>query len=153
MKKVNGIYFPNTAYNFPNITEDYSEAGEHIYKIALDMNLKGIHFPFWGSGYGFQFMTHMTANKTNHRVQCNSVNQKASPLEFKPDFHLSRLYGNMPFEIRHMLKWEDITKIRHSYCITEKNMIAYHLDKEWTVLSLNHDLNGLEYVSSIEHKR
>lgn len=32
-------------------------------------------------------------------------------------------------------------------------MTDYHIDTEWRVISVNDDWNGLEFISSIEHKR
>jgi gamma-glutamyl hydrolase len=37
--------------------------------------------------------------------------------------------------------------------VTEKNLTDYNLDKEWTVISVNKDWNGFEFISSIEHKK
>lgn len=32
-------------------------------------------------------------------------------------------------------------------------MTEYGLDKKWNALSTNQDFNGLEFISTIEHKR
>lgn len=36
------------------------------------------------------------------------------------------------------------------YCCTEKNFTKFGLDKEWKILSTNEDINGLEFISTIE---
>jgi hypothetical protein len=63
------------------------------------------------------------------------------------------MYQNLPYEIEQILRTEDVTLNFHKYCLTEKNMTEFNLDNEWRVMSLNHDWNGFEYISSIEHKQ
>jgi gamma-glutamyl hydrolase len=151
MQKVNGILFPGGSSSFFS-SNGYADAGDHIYKIAFEMNSKVIYFPLWGTCLGFELLTFLSANRTEHRARCSSQSQ-ALPLEFKPDFQQSRLYANMPYEIEQIFRKEAVTINFHNYCTTEKNMTAFHLNNEWRSMSLNKDNKGFEFISSLEHRQ
>ncbi|PSN36138.1 hypothetical protein C0J52_24835 [Blattella germanica] len=76
--------------------------GAKIYDLAVEMNKKGDYFPIWGTCLGLEFLTFMAANKQEHRSDCDSYND-ALPLDFTPDFHKSKLFGNAPDEILNIL--------------------------------------------------
>lgn len=62
------------------------------------------------------------------------------------------MFGSAPENVIEILATEDVTSNFHQFCVTEKNLTDYNLDKFWTVMSVNKDWNGFEFVSSIEHK-
>ncbi|KAG8269324.1 hypothetical protein J6590_004617 [Homalodisca vitripennis] len=39
------------------------------------------------------------------------------------------------------------------FCVTEKTFKSHGLQKSWQVLSTNRDVNGMEFISSVEHYR
>lgn len=41
----------------------------------------------------------------------------------------------------------------HHFCLTKENLTAFGLDDDWRVLSVNDDEYGLEFVSTMEHRR
>lgn len=59
-----------------------------------------------------------------------------------------------PAEVIEALRTKPITPNFHSFCITEKNMTAFGLDKEWRVMSLNDDQSAktVRFVSTMEHR-
>jgi gamma-glutamyl hydrolase len=110
--------FPGGATWF-NQTNGYSEAGRHIYDIAVEMNEKGNYFPLWGTCLGFELLTYLSADGVEHRTDCSSHNQ-ALPLDFKDDFKSSRLFENAPENVVRILTNESVTANFHQYCVTEK---------------------------------
>lgn len=150
LPKLNGVLLPGGATWF-NQSNGYADAGRHIYDVAEEINVQGGFFPVWGTCLGFELLTYLAANGEEHRVHCSSNNQ-ALPLDFKADFRKSRMFGETPDEIIEILASEPVTPNFHQYCVTEKNFSAYGLDREWRVMSTNQDWNGLEFISTIEHK-
>lgn len=47
-------------------------SGEHVWKIASEMNDRGEYFPLWGTGIGMELFSYYSANKTEHREQCDA---------------------------------------------------------------------------------
>lgn len=76
------ILLPGGATYF-NQTGGYSEAGKHIYDIAVEMNNQGDYFPIWGTCLGFELLTYLSAHGVEHRAHCSSNNQALS-LDFQP---------------------------------------------------------------------
>lgn len=83
------------------------------------MNQYGDYFPLWGTCLGFELLTYLSANETEHRAHCSSTNQ-ALPLVFKSDFKTSRLFKNAPENVVKTLETEAVTANFHQYCVTEK---------------------------------
>lgn len=51
------------------------------------------------------------------------------------------------------LQKEAVTPNFHHYCVTKQNLTDFGLDDTWRVLSVNDDVNGLEFISTMEHRR
>lgn len=112
------MLFPGGAVWF-NSTNGYSEAGRHIYDIAIEMNTRGEYFPIWGTCLGFELLTYLAANGDEHRADCSSSNQ-ALPLVFKDDYKSSRMFKNAPADVVKILESEAVTANFHQFCVTEK---------------------------------
>ncbi|KAJ6621049.1 Gamma-glutamyl hydrolase A, partial [Pseudolycoriella hygida] len=151
MSKLNGVLFPGGATWF-NQTNGYSEAGRYIYDIAKEMNDRGEYMPIFGTCLGFELLSYLSANGREHREHCYSERQPLA-LEFEEDFRSSRLFGNAPDDIVHILSTEPVTPNFHQFCVTKENLTAFEIDHEWKVLSENNDLNGQRFISSFEHTR
>ncbi|XP_053684706.1 gamma-glutamyl hydrolase-like [Sabethes cyaneus] len=147
---LNGVLLPGGATWF-NQSNGYADAGRHIYDVALQLNYDGNHFPIWGTCLGFELLTYLALNGTEHRAHCSSNNQ-GLPLKFQANFRDSRLFGSAPDEIVEILANEPVTPNFHQYCTTQENFTAFNLDHDWRVMSTNLDWNGLQFISSIEHK-
>ncbi|XP_055630730.1 gamma-glutamyl hydrolase-like isoform X2 [Toxorhynchites rutilus septentrionalis] len=150
LPKLNGVLFPGGSTWF-NQTQGYADAGYHIYEEAIKINEQGSYFPLWGTCLGFELLTYLAANRSEHRAHCSSNNQGLH-LDFKADFKQSRMFGGAPEDVLSILANEPVTSNFHQYCVTEANLTAYGLDNNWRVMSTNKDWNGLEFISSIEHK-
>ncbi|XP_037045526.1 gamma-glutamyl hydrolase-like isoform X2 [Bradysia coprophila] len=151
MSKINGVLFPGGATWF-NQTNGYSEAGRHIYDIAMDMNDRGEYMPIFGTCLGFELLTYLSANSSELRENCYSDRQ-ALHLEFEEDFRNSKLFGSCPDDIVQILSSEPVTANFHQFCVTKKNLTLFGIDEEWKVLSENNDFNGQRFISSYEHVR
>ncbi|KAJ9577323.1 hypothetical protein L9F63_006106, partial [Diploptera punctata] len=150
MSSINGVLWPGGAAEF-DFPDGYAAAGCKIYKIALEFNKKGDYFPIWGTCLGLELLTYVAADQREHRADCYSYND-ALPLDFTPDFHKSKLFGKAPATVLNILSTRKVTVNFHQYCVTEKNMSQLNLLKEWHILSNNVDKDGLEFVSTIEHR-
>lgn len=83
------------------------------------MNENGDYFPLWGTCLGFELLTYLSANGSEHRASCFSQSQSL-PLEFKSDFRSSRLFGAASDEVIDILKSEPVTSNFHQFCVTQK---------------------------------
>lgn len=132
--------------------EGFAAAGRHIYDIAVAMNGRGDVMPIWGTCLGFELLSFMTSRNGDPRVNCSSDAQ-AVPLAFTKGFRKSRLFGKAPEDIVESLDRDSVTVNFHHLCLTPSRMRECGLDQEWTVLSMNSDRTGLQFVSSMEHRQ
>lgn len=117
MGKLNGILFTGGAVWFYDSA--YADTGEKIYEIASKLNDDGDFFPLWGTCLGFELLTYLSANRSEHRADCSSTNQSLN-LEFKDDFNTSRMFKDASNEIVKILQNEKVTSNFHQFCVTEK---------------------------------
>lgn len=75
------------------------------------------------------------------------------PLNFAVDYESSRMFGSAPGQIIDILRNEPVMPHFHYFCFTPQNLTQFSLDIDWTPLTLNEDNNGLEFISTVEHKR
>ncbi|XP_064542984.1 gamma-glutamyl hydrolase [Drosophila montana] len=149
LQKINGLLLPGGA-TFFNETNGYGDAGEHLIAIARELNDNGTYFPVWGTCLGMELLVLKMANGTETRSDCQAINM-ALPLEMKQDYNESRLFGGASEEIISKLSQENVTYNYHRYCYTELSFSVPALVNSWRIMSLNHDVNGIEFVSTIEH--
>ncbi|XP_062128219.1 gamma-glutamyl hydrolase-like [Drosophila sulfurigaster albostrigata] len=144
-----GVLLPGGATWF-NETLGYGDAGEHLIRIAKQINDNGTYFPVWGTCLGMELMVLKVANGSETRSDCNSAGQ-ALPLEFQADYNSSRLFAGASDEVIAALANENITYNYHRFCYTVASFDKPALKDNWRIMSLNHDLQGYEFVSTIEH--
>lgn len=73
-----------------NQTNGYSEAGRHIYDIAIEMNNRGEYMPIFGTCLGFELLSYLSANGQEHREDCYSERQPLA-LEFEDGLYYNHL--------------------------------------------------------------
>lgn len=149
MSKINGVLWPGGATYF-NQSNGYADAGAMIYRIAERYNRRGDYFPILGICLGFELLTYVAANRVEHRINCLSKSQPL-PLEFKDDFQKGRLFANAPSDVIDILTYENVTANYHQYCVTEEGLAEVNLDDQFRVMSVNHDVNGVKFISTLEH--
>ncbi|KAI8120162.1 Gamma-glutamyl hydrolase [Lucilia cuprina] len=151
MKTFCSVLLPGGATYF-NQSHGYADAGRYIYEIAKEINDNGTYFPVWGTCLGFELLVYLSANSSEPRTYCSSSSQ-ALPLEFKEDFKNSRMFRNASDNVIDILKNYVVTANFHLYCFTEETFANMKLNNIWDVMSLNHDWDGIEFISTIEHKK
>ncbi|KAL5292057.1 GGH.2 family protein [Megaselia abdita] len=149
LNSLDGVLLPGGA-TFFNQSNGYADAAAHIYQIASEINDNGTYFPLWGTCLGFEVLLYVSNNNSEYRVDCASSSQSL-PLEFTAGYETSRLFKNAPANVINILKNEDVTPNFHMYCATVDGLANSGLNNSWKVLSVNHDWNGLEFISTIEH--
>lgn len=115
--KLYSILFPGGATWF-NQSNGYADAGMFIYNNAKELNDNGTYFPLWGTCLGFELLTYLDSNATEHRDDCSSHNQ-ALHLDFKMDFMKSKLFNGAPKEVIDDLTTKPVTSNFHQYCVSE----------------------------------
>ncbi|XP_049777986.1 gamma-glutamyl hydrolase-like isoform X1 [Schistocerca cancellata] len=150
ISRINGLLFPGGASYFTN-TDGYAAAGEILYNLTVGLNENGDYFPLWSTCLGFELMLYLAAGQREHRCSC-SANDVALPLEFTHDFNESSLFGAAPENVITALGSQNITANYHNFCVTQKNLTEFGLSGQWHVLSVNHDINGVEFISSIQSR-
>ncbi|KAG5305805.1 GGHB hydrolase, partial [Pseudoatta argentina] len=151
LSKVNGVLWPGGSTYFSQ-EAGYADAGAKIYRIVKRINEEGTYFPIFGICLGFELLTYVAANRVAHRTHCSSNNQRL-PLEFTPGYRESKLFKNAPLNVLRVLSEQNVTANYHHLCVTKKALRHVNLIDEFHVLSLNHDENGLEFISILEHKQ
>ncbi|GLV32170.1 lethal (3) 72Dp [Carabus blaptoides fortunei] len=151
VNKTNGILFPGGATWF-NQSQGYADAGVILYNLAVEQNLRGDYYPIFGTCLGMELIIYAAAGAKEYRADCSARNI-GLPLEFKSDFRNSKMFGPAPSDIIDDLSKKNITSNFHRYCLTEQNLTSLNLANDWHVLSTNKDVNGFEFVSTIESRK
>lgn len=148
---VNGILIPGGAANY-STPGGYGDAAQQLYNRAVLKNSQGEYFPIWGTCRGFELLTYLAAGSKDILTNCKAENV-ALPLEFKPDHKSSKLFGDAPKDILDILESQNVTANFHHFCVTEANMTSSGLEGDWRVTAVSKDTQGLEFVSSFEHRQ
>lgn len=151
LSKINGVLWPGGSASFTDSNGGYADAGYTIYKIAKRMNKNEDYFPILGICLGFELLTYVVANRQPHRKHCKAQNLPLK-LNFTSDYRESRMFSNISDNVAKILKTENVTSNQHRYCITEKALQHVGVKDKFRILSLNYDLDGIQFISSLEHK-
>jgi len=147
---VNGLLIPGGATSLSH--SGYSDASQAFFQMAKEANDKGDVFPIWGTCLGFEMIVLMANNMERNLKRCNSEDQ-AVPLELEEDtWRESRLFGGAPENIIDQVTELNVTVNFHHWCLTRENFTKFEMDKFWNLLSVNSDLDGMEFVSTLEAK-
>ncbi|XP_017028527.1 gamma-glutamyl hydrolase-like [Drosophila kikkawai] len=149
MLKINGVLLPGGS-NWFNQSHGYAEAGEHLIQLAVELNDKGTFMPLWGTCLGMELLVYKLAQNKDHRIDCNGKNITL-PVEFKEGYRKSRLFASISEDVALAMTTENVTSHWHRFCYTEQDFAKDPLTQIWRVLSLNHDVHGTEFISTIEH--
>lgn len=131
----------------------YEREGRILLQLAQDLNDRSVYFPVWGTCLGFELMAlHFTGK--NVLSSCNSYDQTL-PLDFtleKEQLRKSKLFNSVSDEIFNVFSTQNVTFNYHKKCLTRETFNNTPLKDTFDVLSLNHDKNGLEFISTFEAK-
>jgi len=150
---INGLLFPGGGQTL-NPGQPFYDAAIFLYNLAVQANAKGDYFPVWGTCQGFQFLNIAASTLANESVLTQYDSWDYSwPLDFTPASKTSRMFGNAPANVYNILSTENVTMNWHHWGVSPD---MYKVDSKladfYDVLSLNTDVNGKVFISSIEGK-
>jgi len=147
---LNGLLLPGGSAPLVG-TGGYAEVGQLFFEMAKESTDAGDPFPIWGTCNGFELLTVLSSRDRSRLTDCNSEDQ-ASPLHMLPPAPLSKVFGLAPPDVLRELETERISINFHHFCLTPENFTRYGMDKFWNPLSVNWDMHGLKYLSTLEAK-
>lgn len=152
---VNGMIFPGGLTDIW-LDDPYVIAARKLWTWAKEANDAGETFPIWGTCLGFQLLHILEANVSfpDLLVRTNSV-AHASILEFTDAAAESTLFAGAGKALMDKMASPEynITMENHMFGLPPPNYKKYPiLEKTFTILSTTVDRNGIEYVSTAEHK-
>ena len=143
----NGVLLPGGGVDL--FISGYANASRYFYNMALRAYDKGDYYPVWGTCLGFQELSALIAGvqvTTDARVWDQSL-----PLNISKDYKNSRMFGNLPPDVKTDLMKKNVTPNFHSYGVTVKTYNSNSkLRSFFKVLSTNIASNGEEFLSSVE---
>jgi gamma-glutamyl hydrolase len=149
--QINGIIFPGGGSELVRTPLFYS--AQYLYKLVLDANDRGVHFPLFGHCMGFQLLSMITSEDFDI-LEREEVEDQGLPLNFTRLAPTSRLFKDAPQWVMKTLGSQPVTMNYHHWGISKQR---YHanakLDAFYDVLSTNVDDHGDTFVSTVEGKR
>lgn len=146
-RSVNGLVIPGGADK--TNTSGFIKASKAFFQMAIQANVLGDVFPIWGTCLGFETLGFITNGGQEFLTRCNSEAQ-AVPLELEQNWRDSRLFGGAPGDVIDIVTSIPVTVNFHHWCLTRDNFTKFGLDNFWKIISVNSDLDGLKFVSSME---
>ncbi|XP_002166220.1 gamma-glutamyl hydrolase A [Hydra vulgaris] len=147
IRKVNGVLLPGGAAPFNE--SSYWDASVIAYKVAVELNNKGVYYPLFGICLGFETLHEIVAQE-NSTSFFDSENLTI-PLNFTQMAYKSRLFKDMSKELMQSLLFDNITLNMHKMGVSIKTFQNNEkLKKMFQILSTNLDRDGREFVSTVE---
>lgn len=157
MDQLNGMILPGGKVRL--VKKDgslhyFTEKSILIMNKAKELNDKGIHFPIWGVCQGIQQMAVAEAPFYDTlKIRTADAYDFSTTIKFVSDPTESKLYRNAPRHLLTALERENITYNAHKDCIMPETFFNYVALRDYTVIANCFDKSGVEYVSTIEHKK
>jgi len=151
-KNLNGIVFPSG--NNPSL------ASEKLYEHVMNANANGTVLPLWSVNNGFLLLMQLESgiNGFNRGLisrriadKCNLEHVK-NALIFVQGTGKSQMFGQMPDRLMAALQSERITFTHNGRCFYQETFNSLRLNDSFNILSTSFDKDGLEYISTLEHK-
>jgi len=155
-KSLNGIVFPGGAASITD-RSGYGRAGAALYRHVLAAAEEGSPLPLWATCLGFEMLLYLATEATEGGLTspltgCKASNRK-DPLFFTDEWSSSQLFGSASAQLVWALNSRNITSNFHKWCVLPETLTELGLDESFALLSTSTDDNGLEYVSTVEHRR
>ncbi len=146
-QSINGVLFPGGDADL--FYSKYYKNAKSLYEKATKANSAGDFFPIWGTCLGFQTLTTITAGK--EIVTPSNAVDISLPLNLTADVLNSKMLKDAPKDLVMTLKKEAVTYNWHFNCVAPDTFSASkELKESYKVLSLNNDINGKTFISTIE---
>ena len=149
IQSINGVILSGGDGDLAN--SHYEKVTRMVYAYSMKkLDEEGEHWPILGICRGSQILPVLTA-KTDFLVHTSSKNYSI-PLEFyKEEYKKSRLFGKAPDGIIQTLKNKPITINAHLYSLPTKFMLNNQILMDfYRVISINKDMEGVEFISTYE---
>jgi len=149
LKNLNGVLLPGGGVS---MTGRYYDMLQVIFNFAKQMNDNGIYYPIWGSCLGSRELLCLVANDTSIIDTLDNMDMNLA-LELTSAADKSKLFGNMPDDLKKMAINEELNYNTNPYALTPKhfNNIPKLVDF-FDVLSTNDDRGGFSYITFFEAK-
>lgn len=144
---INGMVFPGGSVSITN-TSGYGRAGELMYRLLQEQDPP---VPLLTVCLGFEMMMYLAANLTYPLDRCHA-SSRADPLDLTPEWEESRLLGEAPQDVLDTLTKTNATSNFHKYCVLPTTFQYLGINQDYLLLSTSYDDNGVEYVSTVEHR-
>ncbi|ROI74409.1 Gamma-glutamyl hydrolase [Anabarilius grahami] len=133
-------------------TSDFAHTAGIYFRLALKAHDEGEYFPIWGTCLGFQLLTVLVAGE--NLLSKTTAENVTYPLNFSSEAQSSRMFANIPPDLRKALSQEPLTANFHHYGVTKEAFMGNEKLKDFfSVLSTNIAENGLEFVSTMEGRK
>ncbi|KAM5172480.1 gamma-glutamyl hydrolase-like [Mantella aurantiaca] len=144
---INGVLLPGGAVGL--LTSNFSRTAGIFYKLSIEAASSGVYFPIWGTCMGFQILTALTAGE--NLLSYTLAENISLPLNLTDDISSSRMFRHAPPKLLRVVTTENITANFHHFGITPEVFFANKkLSTFYRILSTNRDMNGVEFISTIE---
>ncbi|XP_072043766.1 gamma-glutamyl hydrolase-like isoform X1 [Amphiura filiformis] len=145
---VNGLLLPGGG-QLDLLDSGYGRAARYFYDMAMKSYDAGNYFPIWGSCFGFEILSMLTAGK-DLRTSTKAIDI-SYPLNISKDYKSSHLMKDIPNDILNTLTTVNMTFNYHHWGISPTNFTkSEELKNFYRILSTNVDENGVEFISTME---
>ena len=148
-------------FTYSDVCEALPKSAQWLWNLALQSNERGDFFPVWGTCLGFEFLVQLVGGKECLQFGFNAENVTLPLLfpseeeEQKSGGIYSRKSHLYPTDsIRDILSSQNITMNNHHRGITPIQFLNNsNLTHAFKITSTNFDLNGRQFVSTIESNK
>lgn len=151
VNSLNGLVFPGGSASITQ-KSGYGRAGRILYDLVLEEADNGREVPLFSICLGFEMLMYLAANDTQPLTSCKAKS-RADPLYMKQGWADSQLFRDAPEDVVRTLNFTNATSNFHKYCVTEERFLYLGLDDSYNILSTSKDDDGLEYISTVEHRQ
>ncbi|KAK7244141.1 hypothetical protein RIF29_38959 [Crotalaria pallida] len=132
----------------------YFETVERIFKIAVQRNDAGDHFPIYGICLGFELLTMIISEDRNILEEFSASNQ-ASSLQFVENAKIEgSIFQSFPPDLLKKLSSECIVMQNHHFGLSpEKLQSNQKLSSFWEILTTSTDEKDEVYVSTVSSRK
>ena len=149
--QINGIVFPGGGSELVRTPLFY--AGQYLYRLALDANDRGIHFPIFGHCMGFELLNMITSEDFDI-LESEEADDVGLPLNFTSLAPKSRIWSDAPDWVMKILATQPVTMNYHHWGVgVSRFQNNAKLTNFYDVLSVNNDIHGRTFVSTMEGKK
>ena len=131
----------------------YADVIDYIYDVAINLNNQGIHYPVWATCQGFQFTGIYFARDRNFLGNYEVYNQPLH-LNLTQEADKSIWFSKMPQDLKTIIGSPEYNATMNFHHLgIGMQSFAEKLADQFYLISTNHDANGVEHVSTMEHKK